>query len=97
MIHHFQIEWRHSNKLLAETEALTIERVNAIDHNGSLVCVARNEYGTISKTIDLIVLSMRIFLEIYANAIYRFILILQPSHTYQRKAIEIFRKRYQFD
>lgn len=38
---------------------MTIETANAID-GGWYVCVAQNQYGTINRTIDLIVLSKQI-------------------------------------
>lgn len=56
MIVQLQIEWWHNGRLVTKNKTLTIERVNALD-GGGYVCVARNEYGAINRTIDLIVLS----------------------------------------
>lgn len=54
-----QFEWWHNGKLFTKNKTITIETVNAIDR-GEYVCVAQNEYGTIDKMIDLIVLSKHV-------------------------------------
>lgn len=51
-----QIEWWRNGNLLGKNKTITIKRVNAMNHGG-YVCVGRNDYGTVNKTIDLIVLS----------------------------------------
>lgn len=51
-----QIEWWRNGNLLGKNKTITIRRVNAMNHGG-YVCVGRNDYGTVNKTIDLIVLS----------------------------------------
>lgn len=51
-----QIEWWHNGKLLIKNKTMIIEAVNTNDR-GVYVCMGRNEYGTVNRTIDLIVIS----------------------------------------
>lgn len=54
---HIQIEWWHNGKFLLRNETLLIESVKTTDR-GAYVCIGRNEYGTVNRTINLIVLCM---------------------------------------